>query len=545
MRSRSLLTFLFFCFTALGLAGCGSSNNNAYGGEYVNTNPAAPINVGGLTFNFAPQLLTQTVDNSGAFDVPAETDELRFAFYENAGAIGEPALTTTAAFNETVTITGLSTSLQSVRVTALDDANIPLVTFTQSVTVVGGEITTVRAIADGVPVTLVDLRLVSSVITFEELTSVDLEVNGTYQAYLAGLYSDGTIVVLADAATYSNDPNDADGAAIVEVGSLGQLRGLSPGQTNLIVQFQGQTITVPVTVVDVLSVTFSAILIGNDPITVSAGANQAIAIFGQRSNDGAVFGISPTSANLTLSVAGDAGISVVNGAIQVAANTPGGSEATLTATYLNSNGTTVSDTSTIVVSGVAGVANVAVSVNRTNLFSGVPVYTSQVAIQETLTDGTTRAGSPADYNFSTDTAGVVTVSADGVATATGAGVVTVTATLATNSAVSGSATITVESASVASVAIEPPTPAIPAGGSQAFTLTATLNNGAASQITVTSLSAFALSGPGAGSFSVLNNIVSANGNAVVGTQATVTGSFDPDGAGPLPVVSAATTVSSI
>lgn len=354
MRSRSLLTFLFFCFTALGLAGCGSSNNNAYGGEYVNTNPAAPINVGGLTFNFAPQLLTQTVDNSAAFDVPAETDELRFAFFENAGAVGEPALTTTAAFNETVTITGLSTSLQSVRITALDEAGIPLVTFTQPVTVIGGEVTTVRAIADSVPVTLVDLRLVSSVVTFEELTSVDLEVNGTFQTYLAGLYSDGTIVVLGDAATYRNDPNDPDGASVLSVGEFGSLRGLSPGSTNLLVDFEGQTITIPVTVDNAFALNFSSIVIQPEEFTIEAGDSEGVGVLGVRQSDGAAVGIGSDNPDLTLELtSAAAGITLDGGIIAVADTVAEGATATVRATYRNSNGTVVTDTADVTVTAAA------------------------------------------------------------------------------------------------------------------------------------------------------------------------------------------------
>jgi hypothetical protein len=528
--------FLFFV-TTLGLTGCGDSGNNA---EFVVTNPPAQANTGDLTFNF--------VTAQEAFTVDSDTARLRFRFYENAGALGEPVVDTTVNFQPTITSRGLPTTIQSVRITGLDASGIPLFTIIQQVTVVGGQNTTVAALGDVVPVVLDDLALVSAdSVGSPQLEQIDLEVNGTGQVYLLAIYSDGTQVVVGDAATYSNDPADPDSAQILQVGESGQLRGLSPGQTNLIVEFAGQTLTAPVQVEAVLEVTFEAIgFINVDPLTVPAGGAAQASLVGVRASDGFLFGINPANPNLAYSIAGDAGISVTSdGVIIVADVAPGGSQATLTAVYNNANNTTVSASLDIIVSGDAGVDTIAAAASVTNLYTGVPVFTSQINITETLTDGTTRPGNPADYTFISDSPSVATVSAAGVVSPAGAGVAVITATLTNNPLVSATVNITVESASVVEVSIEPPTPSIPAGQSQTFQLLATLSNGAGTEIDVTNISGFALSGAGAASFSVVGSVVSVAGNAVSGTQATVTGSFDPDGAGAFPPATAVTTITAL
>jgi hypothetical protein len=376
---------------------------------------------------------------------------------------------------------------------------------------------------------------------------VVLEVGGTGQVFLLAEFSNGNLVILGNAAQYSNDPNDPDSAAVLQIGTRGELRGLSPGQTNLIAEYAGQSLTIPVEVQAQLQVTFSSInFVNPDPLDVASGSSAQLALTGVRASDNFLFGISSSNTNLTYQVAGDPGISVgPTGLVSVLSTTPGGSQATITATYLNANGTTVSDTLGITVSGEAGVDTITTSVNNTNLFTGVPVFTSQIAIQENLTDGTSAAGDPTNYSYSPDDPTVVSVSNNGVITPVGAGVAVVTVSLNANPTVTDTVTVTVESAAVNTVTIEPPTPSVNPGQSQTFQIIATLSNPASTQIDVTALSGFTLSGAGAGSFSVAENVVTALGTATTGDQATVTGSFDPDGGGALPSFEAATTITTL
>jgi hypothetical protein len=512
-------------YTALGLSGCGSSGNDS---EFVVTTAPQTPNTGSLTFNF--------VAAQEPFVVDAGTAQLRFDFYDNAGALGDPVVSATVAFQPSITIEGLITSIRSVKITGLDADGIPIFTIVQAVTVVGGQNTVVEGLTDPTPVTLLNLALVgANSIDGVPLDGVNLEVNGTGQVYLLALFSDDTVMVVSDAATYSNDPNDPDSASIVQIGQFGELRGLSPGSTSLIAEFGGQTLTIPVTVETALNETFSEIVFASpSPLTIPEGTSAVASVDGIRESDGFVFGINPASPNLSYEISGDAGITVDDsGLVTVADLTPGGSEATLTATYQNADGSTVSSTLQIVVSGAAGVDSITAGVTQTNLYTGVPILTSQVTIQEALTDQTTQAGDPSNYDFTVDDESVASVSTAGVITAVGPGVATITATSKTNPSITDAVTVTVENASVAEVNIEPPSPGIPAGQSLSFELTATLNNAASTQIDVTSLAGFSLSDPSGTGITVADNVVTVAGGTTPGTQATVTGSFDPDGPGAL------------
>lgn len=235
MRFRSLMALLFISFTALGLSGCGSSGSSS---EYVMTGTPEQPNTGSLTFQFARA--------QQSFEVDAQTVRLRLEFFENVSALGAPVVTTTVDFQPTVTVENLPTSVRSVKITALDGNRIPLSTLVQSVVVVAGENTVVQVGADPVPVTLLGLRLIGDAVSRNDLTSVSIPVNGTSQVFLEAEYSDGSKVIVGAGATYSHDPNVGNSENILEIGELGQLRGLSQGQTSVIVEFGGQSLTLPV-----------------------------------------------------------------------------------------------------------------------------------------------------------------------------------------------------------------------------------------------------------------------------------------------------------
>lgn len=518
MRSRSLMTLLFFCFTALGLAGCGSTSGTST--EFVVTNPPPAVNVGALQFNFATA--------QQAFVVDGATTRVRFDFFENAGALGQPFVTTSADFAPQITISGLNTVIRSVRITGLDANRVPLYTITQAVTVVGGETTIVMPNADPVPVTLQSVNFIAAnSVDGSVIDSVELEVGGTGQVYLLAIYSDGTVLVVGDAATYLNDPNDPDSTSVLEVGSFGQLRGLAPGQTNLIAQFAGQTFTMPVNVSTNLTVNFDSIFLSNEqPISVASGSSQTVRITGVGAN-GVLYGVSASSPNVAYSITGAPGITVSpEGVISVAQTTPGGATAVVTVVYTNANGTTVQTLADVLVSGPAGVQSISATTSTATLYSGLPVLASQITITETLTDNSTRPGVASNYTFTPSNPNVVSVTPEGAIVAEGAGSATVTIASVANPAITTQVSVTVESASVQSLTLEPVNATIPSTGSQTYTAQVLLSNNVL--IDVSTISSYTLSNTNA--FGVNGNVVSALNSPASGQSTTVTASFDPDGA---------------
>lgn len=343
MRYRSFMTLLFISFTALGLVGCGSSGNSA---EFVATGPAATPTTGGLVFRFQPVAQAQQF-----FEVDADTSRLRFRFYENANAAGDPIDTRNANFATEVSFSGLSTSIRSVRITGLDQDGVPLYTISQPVTVIAGVDTIVSATGTPVAVSLSRLSLVpANSIDSEPLAQVELEVGGTAQVYLIATYDDGTELIVGDAATYAPEGESSE---LFEVNNFGLLRGLSAGTGVLNVSFGGQSLSITVEVSESLNSTFSSIHFveivnqGVAPVSeveVEAGETYSTTLVGIRANDGAVLGINPTSIYVSYTIEGSSLIAFNNGVISVSETAVGGELAVLTAAYSNANGSTVTET---------------------------------------------------------------------------------------------------------------------------------------------------------------------------------------------------------
>lgn len=334
MRFRSLMTLLFISFTALGLVGCGSSGNSA---EFVATGPAATPTTGDLTFRFQPAAVGQT-----AFVVDAGTARLRFRFYESGNASGEAIDTRNHAFATEVKVENLSSSIRSVKITGLDDNGIPLYTITQSVTVVPGADTVVSASGDPVPVVLSSLSFVPANSTTQApLSQVSLVVGETAQVFLRATYDDGSVVVVNSAgAEFLNDPADEDSASIFEVSETGFIRALAPGSSAVVARFGGQTLGLPVEVSESLNVNFTDIVFAVDsPLELGAGETAAVPVVGITSSSTAILLASPS--RLTYEVVGSSVFSVANGQVTVSPSAAGGEFASVTATYRNANGTTV------------------------------------------------------------------------------------------------------------------------------------------------------------------------------------------------------------
>lgn len=328
MRLRSLLAVLVLAIAGLGFTGCGSSSNSEFvatGGQQVSPNS------GEVVFNF--------VQAQTAFTVDADTTELQFDFYNGVDAA--PIFSTTRDFETTIAIGGVPTDATTVIITGFDVNGFPLFTITQTITVVGGETTTVEAINSPIPVTLTNLRLApGNLFSLEdELTEVNVIVNQTTQVFLFAEFSDGSIVLVGNQAEYTSTNE-----AIATVTDLATVRGVSLGTTSLLVQFEGQTLTVPIIVTDGLSQTLSSISVTNSeqPIVVSNGTPVQITVSGTVAGggNGSVTG----SPNLTY-VPDNQNFSVdANGNLSVNDQAVDAETTTITVTYTNPDTTTVETT---------------------------------------------------------------------------------------------------------------------------------------------------------------------------------------------------------
>jgi len=329
MRIRSILAILVLSFISLGLVGCGSSGSSS---DFVATSAdtTAP-NTGDLTFNF---VTAQT-----AFTVDADTNTLRFDFYN--GVDDAPIFSQVEPFAATITVENVPVSARTVIITGIDAEGFPLYTITQSIDVTPGENTVVDGINNAVPVTLSELRLASgSVFDLDlELTEVNVPVGGTTQVYLFALYSDGSVLLVGDSATYSIDPN---GPLIASVNENALVTGLTAGTSRFIAQFAGQTLNVLLSVNDPNNANFASLSVNNEtPIVMNGGDTVQLAVLGTDA-DGMTFGVPSDSENLAFSIDGDSEFTVSDtGLISFAQTNETGLSATVTVTYTNANATTV------------------------------------------------------------------------------------------------------------------------------------------------------------------------------------------------------------
>lgn len=326
MRFRSFLAVLVLAIAGLGLTGCGSSGNNS---EFVATNGGGfTPTTGAVVFNF--------VTAQAPFTVDANTASLQFDFYN--GVDPTPIFSTTRDFDTTVSIGGVPTAARSVIITGFDSNGFPLYTINQTVTVVGGETTTVDGVNAAVPVSLLQLSLSGDPFVPSELTQVNVPLNGTAQVFLFAEYSNGSRVLVGDLATYQ-----VENASIATVNTLGTVSGLAIGNTNLLAQFSGQTLPVPVIVTDGLAVTITSITISPaSPVSVSDGNPVQLSVSGTTGTQS--FGLTNDVTFLSDNIQFN-----VNSSGELSTSAASGSSAMITATYTNPDSSTVTDTITATV----------------------------------------------------------------------------------------------------------------------------------------------------------------------------------------------------
>ena len=226
MRFRSFLAVLVLAIAGLGFTGCGSSGSGSeFRGHNQRRVSHRPRGSSSLT------LFRLKRPSRSMLPLPI------CSLTSTTVSTPTPFFSTFRAFDAQISIGGVPTASTLVIITAFDANGIPLQTFTQTISVAGGETTVIEGIASPVAVTLVQLRLAPGNL-FEldqQLTEVDVVVGLTTQVFLFGEYSDGSIVLLGDLGTYSTVDE-----GIATVSTLGTVSGISIGTTTLLAQFGGQ-----------------------------------------------------------------------------------------------------------------------------------------------------------------------------------------------------------------------------------------------------------------------------------------------------------------
>lgn len=334
MRLRSLLAALIIGLSTLGLVGCGSDNED--NGFVAATQPAVNTTTGAVSMNFV----------QAQFAVGATAANLKFEFFANTTQAGTASLTTTVPFAATVTIQNVPVTTQSVRVTSFAANGVPLVSFTQNITVTAGVTNAIPTVATPTAVVLNQLVLTSSNVfppnIANPITSLVVDVGALSQVYLVAVYSDGTQLIAGNLANYQPDPNNANAGNIFSVNNVGTVTGRAAGTANLVITFGTQTVQVPVTVQPAGSVNFTSI--SANAITVAAGMTGQLVATGTANN--AVFSLD--AARTTYAIAGGAGITISNtGLVTVAGGTAAGTTATVTVTYTNPNASVLTTTAVV------------------------------------------------------------------------------------------------------------------------------------------------------------------------------------------------------
>lgn len=330
MRIRSLMAASVASVVCLGFTvGCGSSSNNS---EYVvSSAQVQQQTTGSVVFNL--------VKAQTAFSVDTATATLKFEFFD--GVTSNAVYTATKTFATSITLDGVPTSARTVVITSFDANGFPLSTITQAIEVVGGATTPISAVNTKVPVLLNKLRVVSSDLSKIDtaLTSISVPVGGTFQTFLAAEYSNGSVVLVGSNATYAIGNG---GGGFASVNNLGTISGLAAGTTTLDVGFAGQTLSIPLTVSNGVTVNFTSLKIENtQPIQLAPGGTATLAVVADNQ-----FGLNPADSRLTY-VSNSNGFTVTNGVLKADAGLTAGATATITATYTNPDTTKVTATVTV------------------------------------------------------------------------------------------------------------------------------------------------------------------------------------------------------
>ncbi len=288
---------------------------------------------------------------------------------------------------------------------------------------------------------------------------------GTQLAFIAtGTYSDGSTHDLSHVVTWSSDNT----AALTIGSSNGLGNGLAAGQANVTATLGSLTTSVPFTVTSATIVSIAVTpsgqsiptggrIVFNAVGTFSNSTTQTISTRSSWSSDNtAAATVATTSPNHGVTVGVAAGTANISASFSYAGATATGSTA-LTVT-------------------TATLASISMTPSSAVLAPGSSVG---IAAYGHFTDGTIQLIS-ALSTWSSSSNAVATVSPNGLVSGQSAGTVTITAQ---DGAISGTASVLVESASLSSIQVTPPTRSLPAGFLAPFLATGTFANGDTQNLT--------------------------------------------------------------
>ncbi len=260
-------------------------------------------------------------------------------------------------------------------------------------------------------------------------------VGMTQQLTASAADASGAPLVGRTASWTSRDP----GTAVVS--STGQVTGIAPGTTSVVVTIEGQTATATVTV---RPVPVAAVTVTPNSSSIGVGGTVRLGALVTDASGNALAGRTVTFTSSAPNIASVGTDGLVTG---VAPGT-----ATIQAT---SEGVTGSATVRVNAPAAASVASVQVAPATVTLTVGdTRVFTATAK----ASDGSTITGRP--VTWSSGGPSVVTVSSSGVVTAVGAGTAQV---LAQVDGITGTSTVTVQRVAVAAVSITPNPVTVPAG----------------------------------------------------------------------------------
>jgi uncharacterized protein YjdB len=320
--------------------------------------------------------------------------------------------------------------------------------------------TSIQAAAGNVS-TAVPLHVTAATVTSIQLTpsSVSLAAGGVQQFTATAMFTDGTSQNVTSSVTYTTS-----NANVATVDASGNLHGVATGSATITATLGSISTTVPVTITHV-ALTSLAITPRN--VSLADGLSQqltATGTYGDGSTQDLSSTVTWTSSNAQVAAVSTTGKVTMSGIGTV----------TITATT-DSISATDSVTAT-----AATVTAISVSPASTTLAAG---QTQQYAATATLTDGSQQTvTSSANWSVSDPSKATISNSGStkGFMTSSAAGTLNVVATV---NGISGMAAVTVQPAALTVLRITPNPVSVPAGTTQALTVTGSYTDGSTQNVT--------------------------------------------------------------
>lgn len=335
---------------AVFVLGCGSSNQDFI--TTTNTGANTGANTGGTTGDATGSLSFSFTQTQSA-EVPTATITLNFEFFDATG--NSVLVVNDVAFAPTITIENVPTSATDVEITAFDVVGEPLVAIAQAVDVVPNTESTVNFDT----ATIIPVRIVSLSVS---PNSADLAVDDTVTLQVSGSYSNGIVRALpASAITFNSSA-----PSIATVSTAGVVTGVSAGGAEISADIPAAGIEPAITAVNVSEIAILFQDANTQNLVVDEGGNGSSGNYGVFlfdstdaqsqllfSNTGLSFAVTPATTGVSV-------VSGTNGNFRLLAqnaNLGANDVLTVTATFVDGNGITLTATRDITVTVINNNAN--------------------------------------------------------------------------------------------------------------------------------------------------------------------------------------------